>query len=41
MGDFNVDIIKENNHVKKKKELWNFMDKFKLRLSENTTKVGF
>jgi len=41
MGEFNVDILKDNNHGKKKQELLNFMDKFKLRYSENTTKVRF
>jgi len=41
MGDFNVDILKDNNHGKKTKKL-DFMDKFKLKsqFSENTTKVG-
>jgi hypothetical protein len=41
MGDFNVDILKDNNQPKKKKLLY-FMDKFQLKsqFSENTTKVG-
>jgi hypothetical protein len=44
MGDFNVDILKDNNQTKKKeKELLYFMDKFQLKsqFSENTTKVEF
>jgi hypothetical protein len=43
MGDFNVDILKNNNHEKNKQELLDFMDKFKLKsqFNENTTKVGF
>ncbi len=47
MGDFNVDILKDNNQSKKKKkkkkqELLRFMDKFQLKsqFNENTTKVG-
>jgi hypothetical protein len=42
MGDFNVDIIKDNNQLKKKQELLYFMDKFQLKsqFSENTTKAG-
>jgi hypothetical protein len=41
MGDFNVDILKDNNQPPKKKLLY-FMDKFQLKsqYSENTTKVG-
>jgi len=30
MGDFNVDILKDNNHGKMKQKLLDFMDKFKL-----------
>jgi hypothetical protein len=43
MGDFNVDILKDNNHEKNKQEILDFMHKFKLKsqFSENTTKVGF
>jgi hypothetical protein len=43
MGDFNVDILKDNNHGKNKQELLDFMDKFKLKLqfNESTTKVEF
>ncbi len=39
MGDFNVDIIEDNNQPKNKY----FMDKFQLKsqFSESTTKVGF
>jgi hypothetical protein len=42
MGDFNVDILKDNNQAKNKQELFNFMDKFQLKLqfNESTTKVG-
>jgi hypothetical protein len=41
MGDFNVDILKNNNHEKNKQELLDFMDKFKLKslFNESTTKV--
>jgi hypothetical protein len=43
MGDFYVDILKDNNQAKTKQELLYFMDKFQLKsqFSENTTKVGF
>jgi hypothetical protein len=43
MGDFNVDIPKDNNHGKNKQEPLDFMDKFKLKLqfNESTTKVEF
>ncbi len=43
MRDFNVDILKNNNQVKKRKELLYFMDKFQLKsqFRENNTKVGF
>jgi endonuclease/exonuclease/phosphatase family metal-dependent hydrolase len=43
MGDFNVDILKDNNHGKTKQKLLDFMDKFKLKsqFNESTTKVGF
>jgi endonuclease/exonuclease/phosphatase family metal-dependent hydrolase len=43
MGDFNVDILKDNNQTKKKQELLYFMDKFQIKsqFSENTTKVEF
>jgi hypothetical protein len=43
MGDFNVDNLKDNNQAQKKKKLYYFMDKFKLKsqFSENTTKVEF
>jgi hypothetical protein len=42
MGNFNVDILKDNNHGKKQ-ELLYLMDKFKYKsqFSENTTKVRF
>ena len=40
MGDFNVDILKDNNQTKNKQELLDFMDKFQLKsqFSESTTK---
>jgi hypothetical protein len=43
MGDFNVDILKDNNWLKNKHELLYFMDKFQLKsqFHENTTKGGF
>jgi hypothetical protein len=43
MGNFNVDIIKDNNQLKNKHELLYFIDKFQLKsqFNENTTKVGF
>ncbi len=43
MGDFNVDVLKDNNQAQKKKqEQLYFMDKFqsKSQFNENTTKVG-
>jgi hypothetical protein len=43
LGDFDVDILKDNNHApKKKQEILNFMDKFELNSQFNgsTTKVG-
>jgi hypothetical protein len=42
MGDFNVDILKDNNQPKNKQELLYFIDKFQLKsqFSESTTKVG-
>jgi hypothetical protein len=42
MGDFNLDILKDNNQTKNTQELLDFMDKFQLKsqFSENTTKVG-
>jgi hypothetical protein len=42
MGDFNVDILKNNNQPKNKQELLYFMDEFQLKsqFSESTTKVG-
>ncbi len=41
MGDFNVDILKDNNQAKNKQELLYFMDKFQLKsqFSESTTKA--
>jgi hypothetical protein len=43
MGDFNVDILKDNNQPKNKQELLYCMDKFQLKsqFSESTTKFGF
>jgi spore coat polysaccharide biosynthesis predicted glycosyltransferase SpsG len=44
MRDFNVDILKDNNQVKKEKqELLYFMDKFQLKsqFCENTSKAEF
>jgi hypothetical protein len=43
LKDFNVDILKNNNHAKKKQKLLDFMDKFKFnsQFCGNTTKVGF
>ncbi len=43
MGDFNVDILKNNNQPTNKQELLYFMDKFQLKpqFSESITKVGF
>jgi len=42
MGDFNVDILKENNQLKNKQEILYCMDKFQLKsqFSESTTKFG-
>jgi hypothetical protein len=31
MGNFNVDILKDNNQAKNEEELLCFMDKFKLK----------
>jgi len=45
MGDFNVDVLKDNNQArkrkKKNKQLY-FMDKFQLKsqFNENTAKIG-
>jgi endonuclease/exonuclease/phosphatase family metal-dependent hydrolase len=41
MGDFNVDILKDNNQAKNKQKLLDFMDKFQLKsqFSENTIKA--
>jgi hypothetical protein len=43
MGDFNVDILKDNKQAKNKQELLDFMDKFQLKsqFSENVTKARF
>jgi len=43
MGNFNVDILKDINHEKKKQELLDFMDKLKLKslFNKKLTKVGF
>ncbi len=43
MRNFNVDILKDINHEKKKQELLDFMDKLKLKslFNKNITKVGF
>jgi hypothetical protein len=43
MGDFNVDILKDNNQGKNKQELLYFMDKFQLKsqINKNTTKIGY
>jgi hypothetical protein len=42
MGEFNVDILKNNNQPKNKQELLYFIDKFQLKsqFNEGTTKVG-
>jgi hypothetical protein len=42
MGNFYVDILKDNNRAKSKQELLYFMDKFQLKsqFNESTTKVG-
>ncbi len=42
MGDFNIDILKDNNQAKNKQKLLDFMDKFqsKSQFGESTTKVG-
>ncbi len=41
MGDFNVDILKDNNQANENQELLYFMDKFQLKsqFNENTTKA--
>jgi hypothetical protein len=43
MGNLIIDILKDNNHAKKKHDLLDFMDKFKLKsqFNENTTKVEY
>jgi hypothetical protein len=43
MGDFNVNILKDNNQPKHKQEILYFMNKFQLKsqFNENTTKVEF
>ncbi len=43
MGDFNANILKDNNQVKQKQKQLYFMDKFQLKsqFSESTTKVGY
>jgi hypothetical protein len=43
MGDFNVDILKNNNQPKNKQELLHFMDNFHLKsqFNENATKARF
>jgi hypothetical protein len=43
MGDFNVNILKDNNQPKYKQELLYFMNKFQLKsqINENTTKARF
>ncbi len=43
MGDFNVDILKDNNQAKNKQELLYFMDKLQLKsqFNESSTKAGF
>jgi hypothetical protein len=43
MGNFNVNILKDDNQPKNKQEPLYFMDKFQLKsqFNENTTKVGF
>jgi hypothetical protein len=43
MGDFNVNILKDNNQPKNKQEPFYFMDKFQLKsqFNENATKVGY
>jgi hypothetical protein len=42
MGNFTIDILKDNNQSKNKQEVLYFMDKFQLKsqFSESTTKVG-
>jgi hypothetical protein len=43
IGDFNVDILKDNSQAKNEQELLYFMDKFQLKsqFSESATKAGF
>jgi hypothetical protein len=44
LGDFNIDILKKNNHtIFKKKGSLNFMDKLKLKsqFSQNISKAEF
>jgi hypothetical protein len=42
MGDFNVDILKDNNQPKNKQALLSCMDTFQLKsqFNESTTKFG-
>jgi len=42
MGDFNVDILKDNNQAKNKQDLLDFMNNFQLKsqFSESITKAG-
>jgi hypothetical protein len=42
MGDFNVDILRDNNQPKNKQELLYFMDKFQLKsqFSESTIRIA-
>jgi hypothetical protein len=43
VGDFNVDILEDNNQAKNKEKLLYFMDKFQLKsqFSDSITQVGF
>jgi endonuclease/exonuclease/phosphatase family metal-dependent hydrolase len=43
MGDFNVDILKDNNQLKNKQKLLYFMNKFQLKsqFSEAPQKLDF
>jgi hypothetical protein len=43
MGNFNVDILKDNNQANNKQKLLYFMHKLQLKsqFSENTTKAEF
>ncbi len=43
MGDFYVDILKDNNQARNKQELLYFMDKLQLKsqFNESSTKAGF